>query len=510
MTDALKQEEGQSNCASADLKHHKGVVIYTDGSARPNPGNIGWGVHGFLYTTEPTARGSGLSSQLLTKQGYVPFSQKGKADLAIVHPIEYYDFFGAGEITASNNAAEVDALYYALEKLKTADVEVIQVYTDSEYLRRGLNEWVHQWADRNWRREDGSPIPNAFHWKRLLDEFNTVKARGIKLTIDWVKGHSDNFGNIIADKLATIAVLYSMDQVRHSECQVSPAQGYWKSEVERHPFIHFKRMYFNSTPEFNVSGQYYIAEPGGDDFVVGKKLPETSFSVVKLKEPDRVIEVVKSCQFEAANAINAIMFMRLEKVYSPDVFPYIEQHGKYALLQSARSSLGLSFLDKTPVTLEINPSGQSLRAIESFGFLEELLERFEHLDAGIEDPSIERTCFEAHDITDRFYLREERIKKKETVIECKLNPQFGVGFKDLMVDIHIDHEGTPCAVKVPLILGGDLPPRNSLKRIETLSPKVTLLTWKEAKQSVRFACVVEVTSGIGIWSNFFADRIFLR
>lgn len=538
MSDQNKQEVKETT----DTNHHQGIVIYSDGGCRPNPGYAGWGAHGYLYTTEPSNKGSGLIKQLITPFGYVPNTGDAKQKHTVVQPLQYFDFFGTSGSNASNNAAEVDALRHSLAKLKTYDVKNIQVYTDSEYLRRGATEWLESWKRRNWVRDDGTPISNSSSWKGLAQEIDHVKQKNINFSIQWVKGHSDNFGNTIADKLATIGVLHSTNQQPRNECSVSPAQGYWKSDVERHPFIHMRRGYFNSVSEYNIPGHYYLAEPGGDDFLIGKKVPESAYCVVRLLKPENVIEIVKERQFEIANTINAVMMLRLDKIYNPEVYEYIEDHGKYTLLQASKSVLGLNFVDNKPVTIEMNPPGLCLRAIDNFQFLDEMLDRFLK-------PEESTSCFgyKAHDITDTLYKKVEKKVKKETVIKYELDPVFGVGFKSLSQEVIVSRlsdnipkgmkiegielqpsdkfevrlnaatdGGDVCdtaneqKISIPLVLGLDLPSRNSLKHLEDLNPKISLITWQESVNSLRYACVVEVDSGVGIWSNYFADKILLK
>lgn len=494
-------------------EHHKGIVIYTDGSCRPqNPGNIGWGAHGYHYTTELDSKGTGLQSQVLTAKGYVPINGKAKETSLIVKPLAYFDFFGSTDTIATNNTAEVDATYHALKQIKDHDVSVIQVFTDSEYVRRGLNEWSKTWERNNWARSDGSPLPNASNWKRLVEQVREIESSGKKVTVEWIRGHADNFGNEHADKMSVVAVLHSMDGIKREEYKESPAQGYWKSDVERHPFINFRRLYFNSVQEHNIAGRYYIAEPGGaaadGDWIVGKKFPESSYAVLKLKEPDNVIETIKKKQYELASQINAVMLMRLDKVYDPEVFSYVNDYGRYTLLPDSKNLMNVNFLDKKPLTLELNPAGLSLRAIENFGMLDELLQMYELIQEGKSSPN-QYSGLQIHDITDHFFETEIKVKKKEEVTETKLKSTFGVGFKDTMIEVVISQKETTKSVKVPLILGTDILPRNSLKRIESMCPKLSLLTWKESEGTVRYVTVVEVDSGIGIWSNYFANRIFL-
>lgn len=503
---SIVMQENKTEAAPEEYK--KGIVIYSDGGSRPNPGFAGWGAHGYLYTTEPTNKGPGLIKQLITSKGYIPNIGDAKTKHKTVQPIEYFDFFGTSGNNTSNNAAEVDALRYSLDKLKTYDVHHIQVYTDSEYLRRGITEWVYVWKNRNWQRDDGTPVANANNWKALVSQMDDVKAKGIDVSIKWVKGHSENFGNEIADKLATIGVLHSMNEQPRGECTVSAAQGYWKNDTERHPFIHFRRLYFNSVQEHNIPGHYYLAEPGGDDFLIGKKIPESAYSVIRLTKQDDAVETVKERQYEISNLINAIVMMRLDKVYHPDVHKYIDQHGKYTLMQANKNTLSLNFVDNKPVTIEMNPPGLCLRAIENFQYLDELLDRFINRETKDKDWQA-GVNFRTHDITPHFFNIEEKVVKKETVKKLTLRPEYGVGFKSLIIEAVVPYQGVDKEIKIPIVLGQDMIPRNGLKHIEALNPKITLLTWHESENTVRYACVIEIDSGIGIWSNYFADRIML-
>lgn len=486
-----------------------GAVIYTDGGAKPNPGNLGLGAHGYIYENSAPTKGSGLGTHTLTDFGYVPMSVKDIGDKKVVKPIHYLDFVASSDTLGTNNAAEVDALFHVLEKLHEFDLKDIKIFTDSEYLRRGIDEWMRLWVINNWRTGDGQPIKNLDSWKRLNDLLKVTKDKGINFSIKWVKGHSDNFGNNIADKHASIGVNMSMASEKRFHLTVTDASGYWKVDVTKHPFLNFKRLYFNSSRNYNQDGTYYIAEPGGDDYIVGKKMPETSYAVVRLKEKDEVIETVKERQFDISNSVNSVIMMRLDKLYSPEVYPYIHCYGRHALTHTNRGLLNINFVDDKPITVEINPAGLSLRAIECFAHLVELLERFE-------DKSVEHECwkkttgFKVHDITSSFFNIEEKKKKDEMFTSYTLKSEIGVGIKDLMVEVSIDHKDAQQNIHVPLVFGSDILPRNNIKRLESLSPKISLITWKESDEVVRYATVVEASDSIGIWSNFYADKIFVK
>ena len=138
------------------------VVVYTDGACKGNPGRGGWGA--WLKMDE-----------------------------------HHKELFG-GEALTTNNRMELTAVIEALGSLKrTCDVTV---HTDSEYVRKGITEWIHGWKRRGWKTADNKPVKNADLWRRLdaLRELHEVQWR-------WVKGHSGDPGNERADALANRGVL---------------------------------------------------------------------------------------------------------------------------------------------------------------------------------------------------------------------------------------------------------------------------------------------------------------
>lgn len=137
------------------------VEIYTDGACRGNPGPGGWGA-------------------------LLSFGDREK------------ELAGAEDHT-TNNRMELTAVIRALEALKRP-VEA-RIFTDSEYVRRGITEWVSSWKARGWKTADRKPVKNQDLW----EELDRLAAQH-KLEWHWVKGHSGVPGNERVDRLANQAI----------------------------------------------------------------------------------------------------------------------------------------------------------------------------------------------------------------------------------------------------------------------------------------------------------------
>jgi ribonuclease HI len=139
------------------MNNNEPVEVFTDGACRGNPGPGGWGV--ILRT-------------------------KGKEK----------ELWG-GEAATTNNRMELTAVIRALEALTRPSR--ISLYTDSQYVQKGISEWIHSWKRRGWKTADKNPVKNEDLWRRL-DEL----AAGHEVEWHWVRGHSGHPENERADELA--------------------------------------------------------------------------------------------------------------------------------------------------------------------------------------------------------------------------------------------------------------------------------------------------------------------
>ena len=109
------------------------------------------------------------------------------------------ELFG-GELGTTNNRMELMAVIEALNAL-SRPCEVI-VHTDSQYVQKGISEWIHGWKARGWKTAAKAPVKNEDLWKQL----DQAQARH-KIEWRWVRGHNGHAGNERADALANRGVL---------------------------------------------------------------------------------------------------------------------------------------------------------------------------------------------------------------------------------------------------------------------------------------------------------------
>lgn len=137
------------------------INIYTDGACKGNPGAGGWG--------------------------------------ALLVAGSHRKEICGGEPQTTNNRMEMMAVIRALEVLKRPSR--VQVHTDSQYVQKGISEWMTGWKKRNWRTADGKPVKNQDLWLEL-DTLSHLH----EIQWNWVRGHAGHPENERADELANQGV----------------------------------------------------------------------------------------------------------------------------------------------------------------------------------------------------------------------------------------------------------------------------------------------------------------
>lgn len=470
-----------------------GLIFYTDGGARPNPGFIGWGFHGYTYKNEKPKKGTGNPTYFPSKLGYVQKTEKEK--VAEITPLGYYDGYGCTTNRSTNNHAELLAAKTVIQKATEIKPCSFLIRTDSEYVRRGIQEWSPTWARNNWIKQDGTPVNNSADWKNVLENLEFLRSIGTKFKIEWIKGHSDHLGNNLADKLATVGVMSSTSGQNKICIDFSPAEGYWKSDVAKHPFFSLKRMYFNTLKSSHVPGEYYLGEHGKDDDMLGKRMSDGSYAVIQLEKPEPILELIRTTQSEMTGDLDSIVMIRLDEFFKADTYNYIEKYGNSSVIRANKLRLDLYTLDNEPLTREIRPPRLAMRAIEAVSTLKGIL-------LGYRTDQLKEAVI--IDVTDQFYTKETTIKKKVEIFERKLKAEINSTFTHLTIEPNVD--GKP--LKIVLTPGIDIPRRNNLKSMEDPDIKIKVIIYKEAMQSYRYVTVIENGRDYGIWAGVYSNIVF--
>jgi ribonuclease HI len=140
---------------------HKNIMVFTDGACSGNPGPGGWG--------------------------------------ALVNQGEYETELSGGELATTNNRMELASAINAIGALP--DGALITITTDSQYLKNGIELWIHQWAKNGWKTSSGNAVKNQDMW---LDLDSACRSRSVSWR--WVKGHNGCPENERADILSKQAV----------------------------------------------------------------------------------------------------------------------------------------------------------------------------------------------------------------------------------------------------------------------------------------------------------------
>ncbi len=140
--------------------------VWTDGACSKNPGEGGWAfvIHHKKEDGSP---------QEINRSGYSSHT--------------------------TNNIMEMTAAIKALENLPLSSL--VKLYTDSQYLQKGIGQWLKNWKKKGWKTANNKPVANQKLWKELDQQNNLRKVQWI-----WIKGHAESQENELCDKLARQAI----------------------------------------------------------------------------------------------------------------------------------------------------------------------------------------------------------------------------------------------------------------------------------------------------------------
>lgn len=264
----------------------KHIVFYTDGSYSTKSAVGGTGVVGYTYLEAKRPRSIKvpfnnkykfsidgfrlIEMEVEDDSGEVTKQKTANDDIEIVNYIEKsYSLEGEG---VTNIRAEVLGVLYALQySLDVEDLSSVLLYCDNEYAVKGYNEYLKLWLDNNWLTSRGSPIAHRQLWEEMLDVQIKLKEKGVKVDVRWVKGHSDDYGNQLADLYATMGTNSAKNKQNKNPSvtplttvildEVTPITALNK-EVEERDIENYHKYILHTASTLDLPYTYYISLSG--------------------------------------------------------------------------------------------------------------------------------------------------------------------------------------------------------------------------------------------------------
>jgi ribonuclease HI len=493
----------------SDKKEKLNAIIYTDGSARPNPGTYsGWGNYGYTYVDSVTYdvpdNTKGLKVNTETTKG-----EDGKPAEPV--KIEEWNSWGGLKGIADNNEGETFAITNAINYAIDKGITNLEIRSDSQFALKSAGEWLKGWKGRGWKKANGTSAPYLEHMK-LLDTAIT-NATNVKIKYTWVKGHSGNVGNdnadICANKGGTLAgagiyepvfepILETGTDGKNEGKPVKPK----KDKVPPYNrLMQHSKWYFstNTDKQISLDGRsIYLFGIHSDNDLYGKRVSDACNSVVFLKEEMKVLEAIRDKQNEVGDEYAVPIYGRFDAIRSTKTYPDIYRDGT-DYLQVGMTTPTLTTVEGNILTEPARPLGLAFIGMETLDHLTDRLE--EHLNPDFRKGKKKSEMISV-DVTDFFYVEEEDSKGK-----VKLTPSKAIldNAKFLTVSAEWKSGKRTGNKDVVLTIGLDAPTKNMLNAMSKDNPTIKVITWPESKQTIRYAVVVETKDDVALYASAYSN-----
>ena len=471
-------KDNEENNIEIEPTYH--MVVYSDGSAVPNPGFYGAGLHGYIYSDNSlnTKSGDRPNKFFITDMGYIENGQMGDKAKTVI-PLTYIDGYRSNNGIGSNNVGEIDGIQIAIEEaLNNPKYKISSIYikTDSRYAMS-----VFEKAKGPVTVWDTPDRPNVEKYWLAKDVLEKAKEADLHINIVKVLGHSTAIGNHLADRMAflgrNLSTKYSKDEtvIKYTNPR------YWKPKIVKNPLINFKNLFFMKG--LGSPNLYSILNYG--DVELGKKTNTATFGLVKLNEPVSYINDIMDQFNNYLGTKSVISTIELSVLYSQRMLHYYNLFKNEILIPSPRGRKYLSVLEEDIVCSEVYPPGLAKSALDKTLVLNNIIYDYEH----------EKNMFHYIEITDKIYGIDKNNKPKILLTQA-----------DSIIDVPIE-----CGV-IKLEVGIDILNRNLLKNIENEGTKVYLVYVYKSETSVEYWSLIHATktNDIGIYCNFYTDYLFCK
>ena len=497
-----------------------GVNIYTDGGCKGR--DAGYGVHGYVFCNTPVKTGCGVTGYSTTDFGYIVnnklvqgvmlsdmfnLSNRGRQDVQIVQPFAYFD--GSGSLLDStNNIGETVAFIRSVDLVerlhKELGITTVHFGIDSKYV---INNILTRFdiINNNWCNRSG-PIANKEYWQEAFTKLEALACLGIKWSIEWVEGHSDNFGNIQADRLATKGRTAAANGYVYDEFKVQPAQGRWGAtgvDMKSNPALYFmadSKWYYDPLMEHEDrdDGLVPLFLGNHDDHEhAGQPNARDCISIGLMRNPPRhlrrLVDVADRLnRVENGYEVRSSFCGVVNNILKPEFEDQILNDGDGFVLLDDETKVALTY-DGKEIIRSFSPPLLSIQLMNSFMGLHDIIDR---VVAGKLMPG---DCLT--DVTHLFFGLVEGAKNKNVLKviapnDASIKAKVGVSFPDA------NHVYQTLEADVTLTYGTTAPRYRVFGGIKDHNPKVFVLTTYEPVTGFRYYTVTKLsTDEWGIWSN---------
>ncbi len=174
------------------------ITMYTDGSSRGNPGPGGWGVVIITDNRSQMTDTTHADDEVIELGGREDMTTNNRMELlGTIEGLKHVN--GKWSLVTSGEGEAVrEELHPTPHKL-----HVVEICTDSQYVKKGMTEWIDGWIKKGWKTSTKSDVLNKDLWEALLHEEKRLKSSGVTITWTYVRGHNGDPGNERADTIAT-------------------------------------------------------------------------------------------------------------------------------------------------------------------------------------------------------------------------------------------------------------------------------------------------------------------
>lgn len=476
------------------------AVLYVDAGYMHKSSTAGWGLHGYTYNESDTKRGSGNPKALPTALGYSDDKEN------LVNVTNYVDGCGPIPKAKSSTEAELLAAIKALEWSTENDVHKVTIRSDSKNVVDGATSWMKGWKKNNWVKSDGNAVKSKEHWQRVDDLHALLESQNKEVKYLWVKGHNGEFGNETTDQYARIGNSLSMRGSDYTYTSVKTSVGYWNPKVTHNRMLSNGKWYYSTIDRDYVKEDgkhiYYIGDHGKEDEMYGKPITSASLTVLLLNEADPVLETYRNLSIELDNKdFGSVMIGYMSNILNKFQYAEVQEHGSALLdYNTKRRDITTGCHKKKMLVLEQNPPKLAYQAVETIKALEKRLNDYLSNEDGF---------IIVNDVTDQFY---ELNDKKKNVL--KKSVSLTMKTISLKSKYNTDKRGETVKTAdkykdIKMILGRDLPLRNTLNHLVDVNPKIEVITWRESDKAIRYATVLTTDLGIGIWAGVYSNFLLV-